>query len=288
MRLWAVLNALIFRGISRIVPNTDQELQIRLGVRSLLRLFRSEIQLNMLPSGLENWARFAAVWQKGGLDEKQLHRIWTGTRGGVGARDIWDLACGVAGVGNTEDAFIAMSALPAIAAVAIGGAYGASVAVSLKKSAERHLPEVLVSADQLEDAARAYVSGAPISTKEMAQRYLMQLTLGMGVEIGALYAGVTNHFLRWCGESSSLESATYESVVREMTVRGPQTRAYLASCEKAEKVRVRHGGRDEESEITLSVVGSRCMENAKVDGGIVAMARYAENLWETSVQLHIE
>jgi len=287
MRIWAVLNALVFRGISRIVPGSEEEQQVRIGVRSLLRLFRPEIQFNMLPRELAEWPRFAVAWQQGGPDEKVLQRVWTGTRGGVGARDIWDLARSVGIAKETEDSFIAMAALSAIAAVAIGGAYGTSVAVSLKKSADRHLPEALVSADQMQAAASAYVTGAQVPIGELARRYLMQLTLSVGVETGALYAGVINHFLRWCGESSDLEGATYEEAVREMTARGAQACTYLASCEKAENVRIRYGDRDEESKIALSVTGNRRMKDAKVNGGIAAMAHCAETLWEASVQLHI-
>jgi hypothetical protein len=288
MRLWAVLNALVFRGISRIVPGTDEELQVRLGVRSLLRLFRPEIQLNVLPKALKSWACFAAAWQQNGPDVKILERIWTGTRGGVGARDIWDIAHGIACSENTADSFIAMATLSSIATVAIGGAYGASVAAALKKSMVRHLSEATVSADQLQVAADAYVTGSQLPTKELARRYLLQLALGVGVDTSALHAGVANHFLRWCGETSDLTEATYETVVREMQARDVQARAYLASCEQSDKVRIRHGDRDEESEIALSVTGNRCRKNAKVDGGIAAMARCAETLWETSIQLHIE
>ena len=158
---------------------------------------------------------------------------------------------------------------------------------TLKKSMVRHLSEATVSADQLQVAADACVTGSPLPTKELA-RYLLQLALGVGVDTSALHAGVANHFLRWCGETSDLTEATYETVVREMQARDVQARAYLASCEQTDKVRIRHGDRDEESEIALSVTGNRCRQNAKVDGGIAAMARCAETLWETSIQLHIE
>ena len=285
MRLWAVLNALVFRGTSRIVPGSDEELRVRLGVKSLLRLFRPEIQLNILPKALGDWPRFVAGWQRGGPDENMLSKIWMNTRGGVGARDVWDLTRAIAGRPETADSFVAVAALSSIALLAIGGRYGESVGAALKRAMERHLPEAIVSADQLQSVADAYVVGAELPIDELARRYLMQLALGVGIDTSALYAGVINHFLRWCGEASERIEATYQEAVQEMKARVELARKYLASCEETDKVRVEHGGKDEESVVSLSVTGNRRGQNAKINGGVVVMASYAESLWERSVQL---
>lgn len=217
-----------------------------------------------------------------------LRKIWTNTRGGVGARDIWDIARNLVTREQTEGSFVALASLHSIAALAIGGAYGRSVCIALKKAMERHLPEADVSADQLTSVARAHVSGTELPVLELAKRYLLQLALGVTIRADALYAGVLNHFLRWCGESSDRREATYDDVVEEMRTRDVMARKYLASCEETNRVRVKHEGKDEESAIALSVTGARRSNDAKMDGGMVAMARYAEILWEKSIYLQLD
>jgi len=287
MRLWAVLNALAFRGVSRIVPGSDEELRVRLGVQSLMAVCRPEIRPTTLPADPDSWSACIAEWQRGGPGETVLRKIWTNTRGGVGARDIWDVARNVVARELTEESFVALASLHSIATLAIGGAYGRSVGIALKRAMERHLPEADVSANQLTSAAGAHVSGTELPVVELAKRYLLQLSLGVNIRTDALFAGVLNHFLRWCGESSGRRVATYDDVVEEMRTRDALARNYLASCEETNKVRVSLGGRDEESAIALGLTGTH-RSDAKMDGGIVAMVRYAENLWEKSIYLQVD
>ena len=270
------------------MPESDEELRVRLGIQSLVAVCRPEIRPTTLPVDPKSWPTCIAEWQRGGPGESMLRKIWTNTRGGVGARDIWDIAHNLVAREQTQDSFVALASLHSIAALAIGGAYGRSVCIALKKAMERHLPEAEVSADLLVSAATAHVFGTELPVVELAKRYLLQLALGVTIRTDALYAGVLNHFLRWCGESSDVREATYDDVVEKMRTRVILARKYLASCEETNTVRVKHEGKDEESAIALSVTGAHRCNDAKMDGGVVAMARYAEKLWEKSIYLQLD
>lgn len=279
MRLWSILNALVFRGSVRLVVGTDEEKRVRLGVQSILRLLRPEIQLNVLPKNISDWPEHAAAWQVGGPPVEILRKIWTSTRGGMGARDIWDLTRALAKLPESEDLFVAWACLPAVASVSIGGKYGGSVAVAITKALEKHLPGAMVSANQLDAAAKEHFS--ELSVDELVRRYLLQLSLSVNMGTGALYAGVINHFLRWCGEPSERSDASYRDAFSVLKQRETFARKYIVACEEAKTMRVVHNGTEEDSEINLSLTGKS--GGTLVEGGMGAVSHAAEELWEASI-----
>ena len=291
MRLWSLMNALVFRGAPRLTKGSDRLELVRLGVASLLALFRPHIQNSMLPEEIDRWPEIVVAWQKNG-DVGMVRKIWTSTCGGVGARDIWDLAHALVLKPKSEHVFITVACLPALAAVSIGGNYGISVATSLSRGIRRHLPSAMVSAENIKEAAAEYVSSEPRApVGELCRRYLLQLSLGVVMDRPSLMAGVLNHYLKWCGKESERQTAEMQDVVRAMEAEPDRARTYLSACEGTQTINVQRNAADEGQSVvtTMRVVGAQKNQGQHTsspifDGGCNEVLRYAERRWEANIR----
>ena len=294
MRLWALMNALAFRGAKRIVPGSDQFSQVRQGVDCMLHIFRPEIEDSCLSDDVNEWAEQIVSWQPNVPSVDLLRKIWTSTVGGFGARDIWDLTRALSDRPVSSDLFIVAACLPAIASVALGGSYGASVAMALSSGLRKHLPSALVSAGDLRTAADSHVSSSVVEepVSEICRRYLLQLAFGVTMPREKLYAGVLNHFLNWCGEHSDTNTATADQVIEEMEKHSVLARKYLNACDGTSTINVHRGpNKDVESVVTTMRLGNGVSKQQKqkqvvmMDGGVHAVFRYAEDRWEAGIRV---
>ena len=267
MRLFDFLNALFFRGVQRITSVEDSK-RVRVGTTALLSVCRPN-QTFTFPDDMKSWPRAMYDFQAKHTRAKfppytLLRRTWEETKGGLGARDVWDIMHTVGKHEKHSKAFDVAACMPTMAQLALGGRYGLSVASALRSAYHTHLP-----CANFESIARAQQSS---HIDSLVRQYVSRLLLGITLSEEEICAGIINHFLN----VNKFDSATKAEVVHYLSMDPEESLRYLKNCLEAGSIDVTnvHGSK--------SVVSRRENGVGEFSAGIMPAAVEAERRWESN------
>ncbi len=180
-------------------------------------------------------------------------RVWKMTKGGFGARDIWDLlnSClsNVKKEENTEkkdsklfSLFVILSLLPEVVKGLLGGNYGDSVSKTLYKVLLIHIPETLENHNNdpktMFHSFGKFILRFKNNTRKRVLQYLKTISACIRLGRQKVYNVVYKDFCIWKGIPVGDKLFTIEYIEKTM-VNDLEIEAYLTECTENEKIELR-------------------------------------------------
>jgi hypothetical protein len=252
MRLGNILHVIGFRLNQVHVPDDT----FRVFVDHLCRLIRGK---NFVLQGSRyTWGKQVQAFLQSPIPVEKERQIWSNTKGGFGARDVWDMlrSCGARCV-STEvsqqerDAhlyslFVLAALVVPVSKTLLGGEYGNRVARALRRSLETHAPETQRIPVQVGNGKCIFEPFSVFfrriegSTKTDFECYLNCLTTTLRLPAEKVYNGVLAHFVHWSGGASVAYKKTLslDQVVRIIMSTPAQAKKYLEFCKTQKQIQV--------------------------------------------------
>lgn len=247
MRLGSVLSVLAFRVPLRKVNFPS----FILFVDHLTNLVRE--QRLILHAHPEHWGSQVLSFLGKEIPVQLESHVWKMTKGGFGARDIWDLlnSClsKVEKEENTEkkdsklfSMFVILSLIPEVAKGLLGGNYGDSVSKTLYKVLLIHLPETLENHNNDPKSMFRSFGKFVLRFKNNTRIRLVQYlkTIAACIRLGKqnIYNVVYQDFCIWKGIPVGNKLFSMEYIETTMA-NDPEIEAYLLECTKNGKIELR-------------------------------------------------
>lgn len=253
MRFGNILHVISYRMHHREISNNT----VVLFVDHLCRLLRGN-SLLLDRTSRHAWGGQVRDFLQTPLPVEKTRAIWTNSKGGYGARDIWDLlaSCTARCIStnlsqqqrdaNLYSLFVIAALIVPVSKALLGGAYGVRVATALKRALETHAPESHQIPVQVGDGKCVFEHFAKFfkriegSTKTDIECYLNCLTTTLRLPPEQVYNGVLAHFVQWSGgKSFAYKSAlTISQVVQLMLSTPDLAKKYLAHCKTQKQIQV--------------------------------------------------
>lgn len=208
MRLANLLHAIAYR-----VPNKKYDAaKIRMFVRHICFLLRkSTFDIGGDPS---DWGAKVYAYLNTPVPEPIERQVWTSTKGGMGARDFWDMCYSLlklppGDTTKTQDShcyslFVVASTIPHVSRVVLGGEYGMTVSDAFRKALLNHVPEALCQVDQTIKQYSAYTVRIEGSVAQTLDQYLKQLICVVRMPETEIHAAAFYHFVTWTNQTKSI------------------------------------------------------------------------------------
>lgn len=241
MRLGSLLSVVAFR-----VPTRKVNLySFVLFVEHLTLLVREE-RLR-LDKKTEDWGSQILQYLDKQIPLEIESRIWKMTKGGFGARDIWDIlnAC-IYSVSKEENQdkklfslFIVISLMPGIAKGLLGGNYGESISKTLYNMLLVHVPESLNTHNndlkKLFQAFGQFLLRFQENSRKRLKKYLKIISTCIRMEKGKVYNIIYHHFMEWKGEPFDNKILSVDTIENIMAS-DDRIEAYLQECTSKGKI----------------------------------------------------
>ncbi len=253
MRLGNVLHVISYRMQHRKISNDT----VVLFVDHLCRLLRGN-SLILDRTSRHAWGGQVHHFLQTPLPVEKERAAWTNSKGGYGARDIWDMLSSCAAQcistdltekqrdSNLYSLFVIAALIVPVSKALLGGAYGIRVAAALECTLEMHAPESQQIPVRVGDGKCVFEHFAKFfkriegSTKTDIECYLNCLTTTLRLPPEQVYNGVLAHFVSWSGgkpfEYKSVR--TIDQVVQLMLSTPDLAKKYLAHCKTQKQIQV--------------------------------------------------
>jgi len=208
MRLANLLHAIAYR-----VPNKKYDAEkVRMFVRHICFLLRkSTFDIGGDSSA---WGAKVYAYLTPPVPEPIERQVWTSTKGGIGARDFWDICYSLLKLPRGDNTkmqdshcyslFVVASTIPHVSRVVLGGKHGMTVSDAFRKALLNHVPEALCQVDQTIKQYSAYTVRIEGSVAQTLEQYLKQLICVVRMPETDLHAAVFYHFAKWMNQSKSI------------------------------------------------------------------------------------
>lgn len=174
-------------------------------------------------------------------------RVWKITKGGFGARDIWDIfnAC-INSVSKEENQdkklfslFVVMSLMPEIAKGLLGGNYGESISKTLYNMLLIHVPESLqIHNNDLKKIFQAFgqfLVRFQENSRKRLKKYLKIISTCIRMEKGKVYNIIYHHFMDWKGVPCNTQVLSVDTIENIMAS-DERIEVYLQECTSKGKI----------------------------------------------------
>jgi len=202
------------------------------------------------------WGKQVKVFLQSPIPDEAERKIWTSTKGGYGARDIWDLlsSCVHRTIAETSSQqqrdtnlyslFVVAALIVPVSEVLLGGAYGIRTANALKHTLTLHAPESQQIPVQVGTGKCVFEHFAQFfkriegCTKTDIECYLNCLTTALRLPPDQVYNGVLKHFLVWSRQQIFEKTLSREQVIQTMLSTPDLARQYLDFCKTQKHIQV--------------------------------------------------
>jgi hypothetical protein len=265
MRLNNVLKVIAFR-----VPYRDVSPAIvTLFVQHLSVLVRKNNPIILSSTDPFQWKRQIHDYLNTPIPLHLEENVWKNTKGGFGARDIWDLLSACVHAAQQFDhaqerdtklfsLFVVAVLIVPMAMALLGGKYGNSVSTNLRRSLQVNVPESLhmksySSADIFKRFLK-YCVRVESTTGDQLRKYFHCLLTTLRLPKEQILAGVVRHFYDWMQHPPpNLTSYTVKTVTELMLVEDSTViQRYLDYCTKQSSISIVVGNKESVIPIDLT------------------------------------
>ena len=180
-------------------------------------------------------------------------KAWSTTKGGFGARDIWDIliacdnACRVFETKEEKDQklfnlFLLTTLMRPMSKYLLGGNYGDTVCKSLRMASTIHIPETLhlknFEKKTIFKHFLQFIKRIEFNVQQSLENYLKCLQMSLRLSQEKIYHGVLSHFSTWANKS--FKASTKTNIVTLLMQDVPLLKKYLQFCEKQKSFCIRY------------------------------------------------